>query len=137
MFTDVDEADGRSIVQLLVDQIEFADVILLNKCDLVTEEIKAEVKNTIRQLNSIAEIIETTRSDVDLDKVINTGKFDFTEAATHAKWLAEGRYDVQPETEEFGVSSFLYNPKKPFDPVKLHALLDGNFMLDIVNPNDH
>ena len=80
-------------------------------------------------------MIETVRSEIDLKKIINTGKFNFEEAETNAKWLTQDRYDVQPESEEFGVSSFLYNRKKPFDPVKLHKLLDDNFMLDILNPN--
>jgi G3E family GTPase len=110
---------------------------LLNKCDIVSDKVKEEVKHTIRTLNSVAEIIETTNSNVDLAKVINTGKFDFTEAETHAKWLAQDRYDIQPESEEFGVSSFLFNPKRPFHPQKLHELLNSNFMLEIINPHDH
>lgn len=136
VFTDVDEADDRSIVQLLIDQIEFSNVILLNKCDLVTDEMKNEVKNTIKQLNRVAEIIETTKSNVDLTKVINTGLFDFNEAEQNAKWLVQDRYDIHPETEEFGVSSFLYNRSVPFHPKRLHTLLESNFMLDIVNPED-
>ena len=108
MFTDVDQADDRSIFQLHVDQIEFANVILLNKCDLVTEKEKQEVKNTILQFNSKATIIETIKSNVDLNEVINTGKFNFEEAELNSKWLETDRYDIQPETEEYGVSSFLY-----------------------------
>ena len=86
-FADIDQADDRSIVQLMINQIEFANVILLNKTDLVTDEEKAEVKNTILQLNSKALIIDTVKSNVDLDQVINTGKFNFEEAETNSKWL--------------------------------------------------
>lgn len=124
-------------MQLLIDQIEFANVILLNKCDLVTDKVKEEVKHTIKTLNQVAEIIETVNSEIDLDKVINTGKFNFIEAETHAKWLAQDRYDVVPESEEFGVSSFLFNQKRPFHPIRLHDLLESNFMVDIINPEDH
>lgn len=94
MFTDVDQADDRSIFQLMVDQIEFANVILLNKCDLVTDKEKAEVKNTILQFNSKATIIETIKSNVDLTQVINTGKFNFEEAEMNSKWLETDRYDI-------------------------------------------
>jgi len=73
---------------------------------------------------------------VDLGKVINTGKFDFEEAEANSKWLSEGRYDFTKETEEYGVSSFLFKRNRPFHPERLHALLDKHFMLDIVNPDD-
>jgi len=76
------------------------------------------------------------RSEVDLTKVLNTGKFDFEEAESNSKWLAEGRYDHNPESIEYGVSSFLYKRDRPFNPSKLHALLDSTFLLDIVNPED-
>ena len=109
-------------------------MILLNKCDLVTDKALQDVKHTIKQLNSNAEIIETTRSNVDLSKVINTGKFNFEEAEENQKWLKEGRFDFNPESEEYGVSSFLYNRKRPFHPQRLFDLLNSNFMLDIINP---
>ena len=137
IFNDVDQADDRSIFQLMCDQIEFANVILLNKTDLVTDKEKEEVKNTIKQFNQKAEIIETIKSKVDLDKVINTGKFNFEEAEANSKWLEQDRYDVNPETEEYGVSSFLYKRDRPFNPSRLHQVLEDNFMLDIINPNEH
>jgi len=135
-FTDVDEADDRTIVQLLIDQVEFSNVILLNKCDLVSEEVKNKVKHTIRTLNQKAEIIETVKSEIDLTKVLNTGMFNFEDAEANSKWLAEGRFDFNPETEEYGVSSFHYKRDRPFNPERLHKLLDSNFMLEIVNPEE-
>jgi G3E family GTPase len=86
----------------------------LNKTDLVSEADKVRIKRTIRQLNKRAEIIETFKSNVDLKKVLNTGRFDFYEAAKNTKWLVEDRYQINPETEEYGVGSFVYEPKKPF-----------------------
>ena len=121
----------------MCDQIEFANVILLNKTDLVTDKEKEEKKNTIKQFNQEAEIIETIKSKVDLDKVINTSKFNFEEAEANSKWLEQDRYDVNPETEEYGVSSFLYKRDRPFNPSRLHQVLESNFMLDIINPNEH
>ena len=137
IFNDVDQADDRSIFQLMCDQIEFANVILLNKTDLVTDKEKEEIKNTIKQFNQKAEIIETIKSKVDLDKVINTSKFNFEEAQSNLKWLKQDRYDINPETEEYGVSSFLYKRDRPFNPSRLHQVLESNFMLDIINPNEH
>ena len=134
MFKDADEADDRSIVQLLIDQIEFSNVIVLNKCDLVTEKVICEIKNTIKLLNLKAEVIETTRSLVNLSTVLNTGKFSFEEARENQKWLKEGRFDINTESEEYGVGSFLFNRQKPFHPQRLYDLLSKNFMLDIINP---
>jgi G3E family GTPase len=135
-FKDVDEADDRSIVQLLCDQLEFSNVILLNKCDLVDEQTKKDIKHTIRLLNQNAEIIETIKSEVDLTKVLNTGKFNFEEAEANSKWLSEGRYQQVPETEEYGVASFLYKRNRPFNPLRLHEVLKSNFMLHIINPEE-
>jgi len=121
----------------MCDQIEFSNVILLNKCDLVPEKVKNEIRHTISQLNPKAEIIETIRSNVDLNKVINTGKFNFEEAEANSKWLENGRYEPASEVLEYGVSSFLYKRNRPFHPERLHKLLDSSFLLDIVNPEDH
>ena len=121
----------------MCDQIEFANVILLNKTDLVTDKEKEEIKNTIKQFNQKAEIIETIKSKVDLDKVINTSKFNFEEAQSNLKWLKQDRYDINPETEEYGVSSFLYKRDRPFNPSRLYKVLESNFMLGVIDPNQH
>ena len=111
----------------MVDQIEFSNVILLNKIDMVTEEQKREVKNAILQFNKKAEIIETIKSEVDLKKVLNTKKFNFEEAEDNSKWLEQDRYDITPETEEYGISSFLYKRDRPFFPERFFTLVDDNF----------
>ena len=105
----------------------------MNKCDLITKQDKERIKRTLRQFNKRAEIIETVKSNIDLKKVINTGKFNFEEAAKHTQWLAEDRYDINPETEEYGVSSFTYEATKPFNPERLKKVLDDNFVLAITN----
>lgn len=80
----------------------------MNKCDLIDNADLERIKRVIKQFNSRAEIITTVNSFVDLRKVINTGKFNFDVAEKHTKWLEEDRYTVNPETEEYGVSSFVY-----------------------------
>ncbi|MEM6498266.1 MAG: zinc metallochaperone GTPase ZigA [Pseudomonadota bacterium] len=115
------QEDHRSIVNLLVDQIEFADVIVLNKMDVAKpNEIKA-ARLIIRSLNAEAKIIETTESRAPLDDILATGRFDFEKAHSHPLWVKElnGFKDHVPETEEYGVRSFVYRARSPFEPEKL------------------
>ncbi len=116
------EEDERTLVDLLVEQIEFANVIILNKIDLVSKDELETVKAIIRALNTKARVIETTLSEVDLDEVINTGLFDINEAQKHPLWVQElyNFKDHVPETEEYGITSFAYRAREPFDPVKIH-----------------
>ena len=108
--------DERDIVHLLTDQIEFANVIVLNKVSDVTAEDIVRIKSIIHGLNPDAEIIETDYSNVPLSKIINTGTFDFTKAATAPMWLKEARGEHVPETEEYGISSFVFRAERPFHP---------------------
>jgi len=110
------ENDERDIANLLTDQIEFCDVIILNKVHEASKEDLKTIKQTIKSLNPIAEIIETNYSQVLLKKVLNTGKFNFTRAAADPMWLKEARGEHVPETDEYGISSFVYRAKKPFHP---------------------
>ena len=116
------EEDERTLVDLLVDQIEFANIIILNKTDLVTEAELATAKSIIKGLNAKAEIIETTEAQVDLDRVMDTGLFNFEEAQEHPLWAQElyNFNDHVPETEEYGVTSFVYRAPEPFDPEKIY-----------------
>jgi G3E family GTPase len=114
--------DLRTLSQLLIEQIEFSDVILLNKCDVADEGLIARVEHTVRSLNRQAELLRTIHSSVDLGKVINTGKFSMERAAEHAGWLKEIRGHHVPETLEYGISSFIYSRDRPFHPVRLYAL---------------
>ena len=115
------EDDHRTVTDLLIDQIEFADVIVLNKLDLVNENQSLEVEAIIKALNPGAEIIPTTRSQVPLERVLNTGLFNYEEAESSAGWIRELNGEHTPETEEYGISSFTYKTAKPFDAEKLWA----------------
>jgi G3E family GTPase len=120
------EDDERTLVDLLVDQIEFANVILLNKTDLVSKEELQIVHSIIRGLNIKAEVIETRNSIVPIEKVMNTGTFDLAEAQDHPLWAQElyNFKDHMPETEEYGITSFVYRSRHPFDPEKIHAFFN-------------
>ena len=122
------EEDDRTLVHLLTDQIEFADVVILNK---VADAGPAQVdtaRKIIRALNADAEIIETNHSDVPADAILDTGLFDFQEAHEHPMWAKElyGFEHHVPETEEFGVTSHVYRAKRPFVPAAIHELLNGD-----------
>ena len=120
------EDDERTLVDLLVEQIEFANVVILNKIDLIAPEQLATVRAIIRGLNAKAKIIETKQSKVELDEVMDTGLFDLEEAQDHPLWAQE-LYNFQdhvPETEEYGITSFVYRAREPFDPMKIHAFFN-------------
>ncbi|MYL29903.1 GTP-binding protein [Halobacillus halophilus] len=111
-----DENDAREVIDLLIDQIEFANVILLNKIDLVEEVNREELKAVIKQLNPHAKVVDTTYSQVPLHEVLNTGLFDFEQASQGAGWMKELNEEHVPESEEYGIGSFVYRRKRPFHP---------------------
>ena len=123
------EEDNRALVNLLVDQIEFADVIILNKIDAAEPEQLEAARKIIRSLNTDAEVIETSMSRVPLDKVLNTGRFDHDKAQQHPLWFKElyGFAEHKPETEEYGVRSFVYQARRPFHPEKFHAFINATW----------
>ena len=108
--------DDRTLVDLLTDQIEFANVILVNKTDLVSGEEVDFLTKVLRTLNPDATIIPTQHSDVDLDTIIGTGAFDFEEAQAMPGWVKELDGEHVPETEEYGIASFTYRARRPFHP---------------------
>mgnify|MGYP000574658051 CR=1 FL=1 len=118
------EGDLRTVTHLLIDQIEFADVIVLNKLDLVTKEQALEVRAIIEALNPGAKIQMATRGQVPLKSVLNTGLFDYEKAASSAGWKREMQGEHTPETEEYGISSFTYRTQRPFDADKLWAFMN-------------
>ncbi len=116
-----DPNDTRTIVNLLTDQIEFADVIILNKTDLVTTAQLGELKAIIKSLNPVAKIVESVFSKVATEHILNTGLFDYDKVETSAGWVQElqnrkNGKDHTPETEEYGISSFVFRDKRPFHP---------------------
>lgn len=114
------DGDKRTLVDLLVEQIEFADVIVLNKVDDASPQQREAARQIIRSLNPEADIIEANHSRVPFDRVLNTGRFDFEKAQQHPLWYKElyGFADHVPETQEYGVQNFVYRARRPFDPSK-------------------
>ncbi|MCO6435410.1 zinc metallochaperone GTPase ZigA [Nitrosomonas nitrosa] len=117
------EDDERSVADLLVDQVEFSDVILINKVDLVTSDGLTKLQGILRCLNPQAEIIAIENGQVELTKVLNTGRFSFERAQQAPGWLKELRGEHIPETEEYGISSFVYTARKPFHPQRFYDFL--------------
>ena len=119
------EDDERSVADLLVDQIEFADVLLVSKIDLVDAQDIEKLNAILKSLNTHAQIIPITQGQVSTDDVLNTGLFDFEHARQAPGWLKEMRGDHIPETEEYGISSFSYVARRPFYPQKFYEFLHG------------
>ncbi len=119
--------DERTIADLLVDQIEFANVLVLNKTDLVSTDDLGRVEALLKRMNPSAKLIRARFGEVPLKEVLNTGRFDFDHASTFEEWLS-GEVHT-PETEEYGVSSFVYRARRPFHPQRLMDVLEGS-MLD-------
>ena len=117
------EDDERSVADLLVDQIEFADLILISKTDLVSPSDKERLTAILKALNTDAKIIPIAHGKVDIDEVLNTGLFDFERAQQAPGWLKEMRGEHVPETEEYGIGSFSYEARRPFHPEKFHQFL--------------
>ncbi len=117
------EEDYRTVTHLLIDQIEFADIIVLNKLDLVSSDHALEVEAIVKALNPGAKILKATRGQVPLECVFDTGLFDYDKAASSAGWIRELRDEHTPETEEYGISSFTYRTSQPFDAAKLWSFL--------------
>ncbi len=112
----ISEEDERTIADLFVDQVEFANVIIINKIDLVSENDRRELLGTIKALNAEAKIIETEHSKVSLDDVLDTNLFDMEKAENSARWAKELQEEHIPETDEYGISSFVFKSRRPFHP---------------------
>ncbi len=122
------EEDERTLVNLLTEQIEFADVVVLNKVTDAGPERADAARKIIKALNPDARLIETDQSQVAGDLIFDTGLFDFDKAHEHPLWAKElyGFAEHVPETEEYGISSFVYRARRPFDPQKVHDVLNGD-----------
>lgn len=127
------EGDYRTIVNLLTDQVEFANVIILNKTDLVTPEHLGVLKAAIQKLNPSVRIIESSYSKIAPKEILNTGLFNFEEAEQSAGWIEElNKKEHTPETEEYGISSFVYRARKPFDPNRFWNYIQHHFSNTII-----
>lgn len=117
---EVGEADTREVVDLLIDQIEFCDVLILNKCDRVGEQELDELEKVLRALQPSAKIIRASHGSVQPSDILNTGLFNFEQASQSAGWIQEMEKEEHvPETEEYGISSFVYERVRPFHPERL------------------
>ncbi|MFT6207680.1 MAG: G3E family GTPase, partial [Colwellia sp.] len=117
------DEDERSVTDLLVDQVEFADVILISKTDLVEPDTIERLSAILKVLNTHAKIIPITSGNVNIDEVLNTGLFNFQRAEQAPGWLKEMRGEHVPETEEYGIGSFNYLARRPFNPEKFYQFL--------------
>ena len=117
------EEDERSVADLLVDQVEFADIILISKTDLVNKTDIEKLKAIIKNLNTHARIIPISKGNISPDVILSTGLFDFERAQQAPGWLKELRGEHIPETEEYGISSFVYKARRPFYPKKFYDFL--------------
>lgn len=122
-----DADDVRSVSDLLIEQIEFADVILMNKVDLIDADDLAALTEVLRSLNRDAKLIPTTHGQVLPAQVLNTGLFDMARASQSAGWLAELRGEHVPESEQYGISSFVYRARRPFHPKRFWDLLHASW----------
>jgi G3E family GTPase len=133
------DGDTRSLVNLLVEQIEFADVVIVNKAGAVSAEQLAMVKKVVASLNADARIVEADFGQVALDAILDTGLFDDEKAEQHPLWAKElyGYADHRPESEEYGVESFVYRARRPFDPAKFYRLLTGAGFDKVIRAKGH
>ena len=123
------EGDTRTLVELLVEQIEFADVVVLNKTGAASPDDLRAARQIVGGLNASARVIETDFGRVELSDILGTGRFDFGKASEHPLWFKElhGFKDHVPETEEYGIRSFVYRAKRPFHPTRFKAFLDESW----------
>lgn len=124
--------DDRTIVNLLTDQVEFANVIILNKVDLVTEDQLCELHAILQKLNPEARIIPAKESKVPLQEVVHTGLFDYAKAEASAGWIRELEQEHVPETEEYGIGSMVFRSMKPFHPERFLSYVNGKFPQNII-----
>ena len=113
---EMNEEDERTIADLFIDQVEFADVLVINKTDLVSVEEREELHEILHRLNPLADVVESERGNVPLDRILNTHRFDMEKAQSSAGWIRELNSIHTPETEEYGIGSFVFRARRPFHP---------------------
>jgi len=121
----LDENDSRDLVQLLVDQVEFANVLVINKTDLIAADDVAYLEAILKKLNPTAKIVRASRAQVPLAAILGTHSFDMEHAASHPGWLAEAPGTHVPETEEYGLSSRIFQSRRPLHPQRFWDLVTG------------
>ncbi len=117
------DGDTRALVNLLAEQIEFADTIVISKCDLADAATLTRIRAVLHALNRDAHIVESTLGDVPLREILNTGRFDFVRAQLAPGWMQALRGEHAPETGQFGIASFVYRARRPFHPLRFGQLM--------------
>jgi G3E family GTPase len=126
------EEDQREVVDLLISQIEFCDVLILNKCDMVAEDDLRQLESVLRKLQPSARFLRSSHGKVDPREILNTGLFDFEKASQSAGWIQElQKQEHTPETDEYGIASFVYRRNRPFHPERFRQWL-GNWPEEVV-----
>ncbi len=121
------DEDRRSLVNLLNDQIEFADVIVISKCDLISDSDRARIGSILKALNRGADLVFSTGQDTPMKRVLGTGRFDFVKAQLAPGWMRELRGEHAPESETYGFQSFVYRSQRPFHPARFYQLIHYEF----------
>ncbi|KAI6086868.1 cobalamin synthesis protein cobW C-terminal domain-containing protein [Hypoxylon rubiginosum] len=127
--TDVPQEDDRNISDLQVDQVEFADVVVVNKCDLVSKDEVNRIKGVVKKLNPSAKVVGTVKSRLDLAEILDTQLFSYEKAALSAGWLKSLNEEINPETEEYGIGTFVYRARRPFHPARLWDMIKNVFVV--------
>jgi G3E family GTPase len=122
----LNDEDDRDVVQLLIDQIEFANILVISKCDLVSDERVAALEALLRQLNPTAQLIRASHGQVPLNCIFDTHLFSQEWAQSHQQWLMVPRGQESSETEEYGFGSMVYSARRPFHAGRLMALVEGD-----------
>lgn len=121
------EEDERTVVDLLIEQVEFCDVLVLNKLDLMQPNEVTRLEGILKTLNPRADIVQSQFGKVPLARILNTGRFNLEEAQDAPGWLKQLRGEHMPESEEYGIASFVYRARRPFHPQRLSAWLDNEW----------
>lgn len=127
-----EKEDDRTIVNLLTDQVEFANIIVLNKIDMLSADKLRLLEGILKKLNPDAKLIKTNHGKIDPKEVLNTGLFDFDRAQQSAGWLKELNKEHTPETEEYGISSFVFRDRRPFHPLRFWDFVQNNWPVNVV-----
>lgn len=126
---DVPQEDDRNISDAQVDQVEFADIVIVNKCDLVTKDEANRIKGVVRKLNPSAKVVSTVKCRLDLGEILDTRLFSYEKVALSAGWLKSLNEEISPETEEYGIGTFVYRAHRPFHPARLWDMIKSVFVV--------